>query len=147
MNTKAIADAIAGRFTGVTAGGVAIAVGPTASLPNAIAKGPALLVFHPTGSLEIGMGRQRDDVLTFPVRLLLDPLNYPARSDAMYAWADALRDRVEMDMDLGLAYVTWAKATAIRLELDANTWYGGGFDMVELTISVRVREIATGVAI
>jgi hypothetical protein len=147
MNMQAIADAIAGRFTGVTAGGVAIAVGPTASLPNAIAKGPALLVFHPTGSLEIGMGRMRNDVLTFPVRLLLDPLDYPTRSAALYAWADALRDRVEMDMDLGLAYVTWARATAIRLELDVATWYGGGFDMVELTIEVRVREVVTSVAI
>lgn len=147
MNLKSIADAIAARFTGVTAGGVAIAVGPTASLPNQIGKGPALLVFHPVGDLSVGPMRQRDDTYAFPVRLLIDPLNYPARSDALYAWADALRDRVEMNIDLDLAYVAWARVSAIRLDLDRDDFYGGLYDVVELLVSVRVREVVSTVAI
>ena len=147
MNLAAIATAIAGRFVGVTAGGQSIAVGPTASLPNTIAKGPALLVFHPTGSLEFGAFKQRNDEYDFPVRLLIDPLNYPQRSDALYAWADALRDRVEMDMDLGLSYVVSAKATAIRLALDVDDFYGTQFDMVELIVRVKLFEIVSGVSV
>jgi hypothetical protein len=150
MNLKAIADAIAGRFVGVTAtNGSAtesIVIGPTASLPNAIAKGPALLVFHPQGVLDLDMGKMRRDEYDFPVRFLRDPLNYPERSDWLYAWFDALRDRVEMDMDLGLAYVSWARLIDSTTELDAGRYAerqggdSGGYDLIEFTVRVHVRE-------
>lgn len=142
MNTKAIADAIAGRFTGVTANGQAIAVGPTASLPNSIAKGPALLVFHPTAALNI-QARLRRDQLDFPVRLLTDPLNYPQRSDALYAWADAMRDRVEMQLQLGIAGVASAASTSMRIELDGIEYAGVTFDLVELIVRVSMLEAVT----
>jgi hypothetical protein len=146
VNLKAIADAIAGAFVGVTANGESIALGPTASLPNEIAKGPALLVFHPTGSLEVGVSKRRNDHYDFPVRLLTDPLNYPQRSDALYAWADAMRDQIESHLTLGLAYVAWARPVAVRLQLDDDQWYGGGFDVVELTVRVLVQETVATVA-
>ena len=95
MNSLAIADAIAACFAGITADGEALSIGPTARLPNAITKGPALLVYPPTGDLGIGLSRRREDTLTFPVRLLRDPLDVPARSAALYAWYDAVRDKVE----------------------------------------------------
>lgn len=147
MNTKDIADAIAARFVGITANGQAIAVGPTASLPNTVAKGPALLVFHPSGSLELAPMRMRRDVYDYPVRLLVDPLNYPQRSDALYAWFDAMRDRVEMDMDLGLDYVLSAKAVSATIEMDDTEFYGGGFDVVELTVRVKLMEVVSSVSI
>lgn len=146
MNTKAIADAIALQFVGITAGGVALALGPTASLPNTIAKGPALLVFHPTGVLDIGMSQMRDDHLDFPVRLLTDPLNYPGRSDALYAWADAMRDQVPLHVQLGLAYVATAQPVSMHVALDGHDYAGITYDVVELIVRVHVYEHVSGVA-
>lgn len=151
MNSKAIADAIAGRFTGVTAtvGSTTegFLIAPTASLPNAIAKGPALLVFHPSGVLDIGVSKLRRDELDFPVRFLRDPLSYPQRSDWLYAWYDALRDRVEADMDLGLTYVAWARPVEATVELDGATYAGIGFDLIELTVRVHLNETVSTLAI
>src|SRR3954466_2941693 len=102
MDLKAIADAIALRFVGATAGGVSFTSEPTASLPNAVNKGPVCLVYHPTGSLEIGVTKRRNDHYDFPVKILIDPLNVPSRSDALYAWFTATRDLVEGNLDLDL---------------------------------------------
>ncbi len=150
MNTKDIADAIAARFTGVTAtvGGAteSIVVGPTASLPNTLSKGPALLVFPPTGALDIALSRRRADVLTFPVRFLRDPMDYPARCDALYAWYDALRDEVEKDIDLGLTYVAWAQPSEVEVELDGFNYAGVLFDRIEFTVTVRLDEVVTTIA-
>lgn len=151
MNSRAIADGIAGRFNNVTAAvgaqTEAIAIGPTALLPNTLNKGPALLVFHPSGTLDIGVGRRRDDHLDYPVRLLRDPLNYPERSAWLYAWYDAMRDRVEGDLDLGLPYVAWAKAVIARIEIDTDEWYGTLLDMVELIVRVKVFEVVPSVSV
>jgi hypothetical protein len=148
MNTKAVADALAARFSGLTATGASspsLAVGPTASLPNTIAKGPALLVYPPTGDLGI-TARLRDDTLTFRVRLLLDPLDVPTRSNDLYAWYDAMRDEVEKQMTLGLDYVAWAQPVAMRAELDGEDYAGNTFDVVELTVRVRFNEVVTTLA-
>jgi hypothetical protein len=137
MNLKTIADAIAATFVGITANGESIAVGPTASLPNAITKGPALLVYHPTGTLALRTSAWRDDFYDFPVKLLRDPLDVPARSDALYAWANAMRDQVETAVLLGMTGVE-ASTTAIRVELDGEKYADRIFDVVELTVSVHV---------
>ena len=151
MNSKAVADAIAARFVGVTAtlasGTESIAVGPTASLPNQISEGPALLVLHPDGVLDIGVSRMRLDELDFPVRFLRDPSDYPSRSDALYAWYDALRDRVEMNMDLDLAYVAWAKTISAHAELDVGEFAKvTGFDLIEFVVRVHFNEVVTTVS-
>lgn len=151
MNLKATADAIALRFVGVTAtnGGVteSLAAAPTASLPNTVAKGPVVLVYHPVGALDIGMNRMRNDHYNFPVKILRDPTNYPARSDWLYAWHDATRDRVEGNVDLDLAYVAWAKCIAVRVELDGEDYAGVTYDVIEYTVQVLFREVVATVAI
>ena len=116
-------------------------VGPTASLPNSVGKGPALLVYHPTGVLEVGVSKLRRDELDFPVRFLRDPLNYPQRSDALYAWYDALRDLVEADMDLGLAYVAWARPISVEVELDGGEYAGAQYDLIEFVVRVHFNEV------
>lgn len=144
MNTRAIADAIAARFAGVTAtldgATESITFGPTALLPNQLAKGPALLVFPPSGELAVNM-RRRADVLTFVVRLLRDPMSVPERTAWLYAWYDALRDRVEANMDLDLAYVAWAQVTNASLQLDGAEYAGVLYDEVALTVEVRLDEV------
>lgn len=146
MDLKVIADALAARFTGVTANGESIAIGPTASLPNAITQGPALLVYPPSGVLTVVMGPRNTDVYDFPIRLLRDPLDVPARTDALYAWANAMRFKVEGNWDLDLAYVAQAFCTAMRVELDGEEYAGTKFDVVELIATVHINEIASGVA-
>lgn len=150
MNSQAIADAIAARFTGVTA---VVATGTeslatvTARLPDQISEGPALLVFHPTGVLDIGVSKLRRDELDFPVRFLRDPSTYPERSAALYAWYDALRDRVEMDMDLGLSYVAWAQPISVEVALDIGEYAGiKGYDLIELVVRVRLDEVVPTVS-
>lgn len=146
MNTQDIADALAARFSGATAtyGGVteSLSVGPTAALPNSLPKGPALLVFPPEGDLEV-RARRRADVLRFTVRLLRDPLNLPQRIGWLYAWYDALRDLVEAQMTLGLAYVAWAQSVSMRMEADGYTYAGVLYDVVELEVTVRLDEVVS----
>ena len=149
MNAKATADAIAALFTNVTA-----TVGTTtesltaatASLPNTIAKGPILLVYHPTGVLEVGVSKIRADELDFPVRILRDPTDYPTRSDWLYAWYNATRDVIEADLDLGLAYVAWASPISTRIELDGQSYAKVPFDVVEFIVRVHYYEIVTTVS-
>jgi hypothetical protein len=147
MNSKTVADAIAGRFIGVTAtnGGVTegFAVAPTASLPNSLARGPALFVYHPTGVLDVGVSKLRLDMLDYTARFLRDPMDYPARSDWLYAWYDALRDRVEMDIDLSLSYVAWARPVEAKIELDGWDYAKVTYDLIELIVRVRFNEVVT----
>lgn len=150
-SAKAVADALAARFVGATAtvGSVteALAVTPTASLPNDLAKGPAVFVYHPSGVLDIVASRIRRDELDYPVRLLRDPLDYPARSDWLYAWYDATRDLVEANMDLGLAYVAWARLISVTVELDGGEYAGKQFDQIEYIVRVHLNEIVTTLSV
>lgn len=152
MNTRTIGDAIATRFNGITAtlpdgSSEGIAIGPTTKLPNAIAKGPALLVYPPSGVLDVGESAIRNDAFDFPVRLLRDPLDVPRRSEWLYAWIDAMRDRVEMQMSLGLAYVAMAQPIALTAEIDGFSFNGMPFDLVELIVRVQLFEHVTTVGI
>jgi hypothetical protein len=146
MNTLDVADALAARFVGVTAtsGTVteSLVTTPTARLPNAVSKGPVLLVFPPSGELSVTM-RRRADTLTFTVRLLRDPLNLPERIAWLYAWYDAIRDVIEAQMSLGLAYVAWAQPSSVRIEADGFTYAGVLMDVVELDVDVRLDEVIT----
>lgn len=150
MNAKAIADALAARFAGASAtvaGVTETLTMATASLPNTLGVGPALLVYHPTAELDVGASKLRGDRLTFPVRLLRDPQNYPSRSDWLYAWYDALRDKVEEDLDLGQpTYVLAAQPTEARLELDGEEYAGTTYDVVELMVQVELYENVPGVS-
>jgi hypothetical protein len=152
VNSQATAAAIAATFSGVTATDVngivyPISVGPTASLPNSFGNGPALLVFPPSATLALELGHRRADELDFPVRLLSDPFDYPTRSNALYAWYDALRDRVETNFDLDLAYVAWAQPVTARVELDGWTYAGVAYDLVEIIVRVHYNEIVATVHI
>jgi hypothetical protein len=144
MSTLDIADALAGRFSALTATFDGITEGleqdATARLPNQIGKGPVLLVFPPEGELGV-MARRRADTLSFTVRLLRDPLNYPDRVGWLYAWYDAMRDLVEAQMTLGQSNVAWASPTTARLEPDGFTYAGVTYDVVELEVAVRLDEV------
>jgi hypothetical protein len=94
----------------------------------------------------------RNDHYNFPVKLLLDPTDMPPRAPALYAWATALRDLIEADLDLGLSYVARATATAMRIEIDGEKYASVDgtymdFDVVELNIRVLVREVVATVAV
>ena len=77
MNTLEVGNAIAARFSGLTASITtadgtlteAIQIGPTTQLPNEIGIGPALLVFPPSGVLDVGVSKLRRDELDFPGEL------------------------------------------------------------------------------
>lgn len=141
MISLSIADAIAARFTGITADGEVLASTPTARLPNVIGQGPVILVYPPTGTLDVGVSKRRDDLYTFEVKLLRDPTDVPARTAKLYAWFDAMHDLIGADMDLGLgSYVSYAEPVSCRLELDGERYGGAVFDVVELSIEVRVNE-------
>lgn len=152
MDLKAIADGIAAQFVNVTAtyGGQTQTLTATADLPDTLVA-EALLVYPPTGALDLNIGYQRDDEYTFRVLYLQDPISVPARVGWLYAWQQALRDKVEANMDLGLSYVVWARATESRMELDGESYsYNGVYkplDVVEITHVVKVRETVATLAI
>lgn len=149
MNLQAIATAIAVTIGTVTANGETATA--TADLPNQVGR-LALLVYPPTGTLEIGVSRLRKDHYLFAVRLLRDPTDVPTRTRALYAWATALRDLVETDMDLGLSYVARANPVQLRLEIDGEKYSRTDglyvdFDVVELHIDVLVVEVVATVSV
>jgi hypothetical protein len=148
LDAKAIADALALRFVGATtSAGETFTSTPTASLPNAVSKGPVCLVYHPTGVLEIGVSRMRRDELDYPVKILIDPLDVPSRSDTLYRWYNATRDLVEANIDLDLAYVSWARLVEMRMKIDGEQYMGGAvFDVVEYIVRVHVEEVVTTVS-
>lgn len=151
MDLKVIADGIAARFVNVTAtnGADTETATATADLPNQVAT-LALLVYPPTGALNIIMGPKLDDQYDFAVRLLRDPYNVPNRTQWLYAWATAMRTRVQTSWSLGIAGVTQAETKDMRVEIDGEK-YGsvdgtfGTFDVVELIVRVWVYENATSV--
>ena len=152
MNLKTIADGVAARFVNVTAtnGSATETATATADLPNQVGK-LALLVFPPErAELSLNMGRALD-AYDFTVRLLRDPLSVPERSQWLYAWATALRPLVWQGFTLGIAGVTQAESTTMRVELDGQKYSSvdgtfADFDVVEITVRVQVFENATGVA-
>lgn len=149
MNTKSIADAVAARYTGITAtngSATETLVANTASLPNSVDATPVLLVYPPTGSYEIGVSAIRQGEVIFLVRLLRDPTDVPSRTDWLYAWDNAMRDRVEANSDLDLpAYVAEANVTGFRLGIDIWKYAEVPFDLVEHEVTVTLYE--TGVAV
>lgn len=152
MDLQAIADAIAGRFVSITAtnGSETETVTGTADLPNSVGR-LALLVYPPSGTLEIGVSAARTDLYSFEVKLLRDPLNVPSRTRWLYAWYDAIHDRVALDMDLGLpSYIDIAETSAVRIAIDGEQYSSTDgvlrpFDVVELTVTVRIYEHVTGI--
>jgi len=151
VDLKTIADGIAARFVSVTAtnGAATETATATADLPNQVAK-LALLVYPPTGALNIVMGPKLDDQYDFAVRLLRDPLNTPNRTQWLYAWATAMRTRVQTSWSLGITGVTQAETKDIRVEIDGEKYSSVDgtymtFDVVELIVRVWVWEIATSV--
>lgn len=152
MNLKSIADAIAARYSGISATNGAltetILIGPTASLPNSITRGPALLVYHPIGELTVGVSAINTDAYEFPVKLLRDPLNVPERSDWLYAWFTAMRYRIEGNTDLDLPTVVGhAETSSARIELDGEEYAGNTFDVVELNVHVQLYELSAPVGV
>ena len=149
MNLKTIADGVAARFVAISAtnGSDTETATATADLPNSITR-LALLVYPPTGTLNIVMGPKLDDQYDFYVRLLRDPLNVPNRTQWLYAWATALRVRVQTSWSLGIAGVTQAETVAMRVEIDGEKYASADgvyrdFDVVELVVRVHVFEVAT----
>jgi len=59
-----------------------------------------------------------------------------------------MRDQVEQQMTLGLAYVAWAHPISLRAELDGEEYAGlqgavSSFDVVELVVEVQFNEVVT----
>jgi hypothetical protein len=146
MDFKVIGTALATTIGTITAAGETATA--TASLPNTVAK-LALLVYPPTGNLDFLMGGPHLNAhLLWPVRLLRDPLDMPARSDALLDWATALWPRPQSDYDLGVPGVLEAQADSIRIEIDGQQYASvdgtfARFDVVELIVDVHVHELAT----
>ena len=147
MDLKVIADAIAARYVNVTAtnGGLTETATATADLPDSVGH-LGLLVYPPSGSLEVAFGATNRDQYDFMVKLLRDPVSMATRTQWLYAWANALRGRVELDMDLGLPLVVeQAETTTLRMAIDGEQYADvtatyRPFDVVELTIHVQIHE-------
>lgn len=152
MDLRAIADAIAAQYVGISAtvNGTteSLAATPTALLPNTVARGPVIIVNPPEGELEIGTSAIRQGVVRFDVLLLRDPVNVPQRTAWLYAWDAAMRDRVEQNLDLGLpGYVAIAEVTTFSLGIDSATYAGANFDAVTHTVEVTIYEQSVTVGV
>lgn len=149
MDLATIAAGVAARFAGVTATNGTATETATAThlLPNNVGT-LALLVYPPEADLDLVPGPRLDDHYIFPVRLLRDPVDVPTRSAWLYAWATALRTKVQANVDLDVSGVHEAKATSMRLSLDGVQYASasGGlqdFDLVEVLVDVHVFENTT----
>jgi hypothetical protein len=120
----------------------------TARLPSAVGQ-LALLVYPPEADLSFLMGGPMLNAhLLFPVRLLRDPVDVPARTDALLDWATALWPKPQANYDLNVAGVIEAEATTIRIAIDGQQYSSvdgtfAPFDVVEMMVDVHVYELAT----
>jgi hypothetical protein len=148
MNLQTIANALATTIGTVNAtnGSETESLTATADLPDQV-NTKALLVLPPeTANLDLIMGPRLDDHYLFRVVVLRDPMSVSARVKWLYAWATALRTKVQQNVDLDVAGVVEAQATAMRIELDGETYaslYGRPQDVVELMVDVHVLENTT----
>ena len=150
MNLQTIATALAttiGTVVATDSLGATETMTATAALPDSIAT-KALLVFPPeTADLGLIMGPRLNDHYTFRVVMLRDPLTVAARVRWVYAWATALRIRVQTNIDLDVAGVVETQATSMRLEIDGERYAGlfgaTTFDTVEMFVDVHVLENTT----
>jgi hypothetical protein len=145
MDFKAIGTALATAIGTITVG--AETATATAQLPDSVGK-LALLVYPPEGDLSFLMGPMLNAHISYPVKLLRDPLGVPARTDALLDWATALWPKPQANYSLNTAGVLTAEATSIRIEIDGEKYASvdgsfGVFDVVELTVDVHVYELAT----
>lgn len=142
QSIRSIADAIATQYSGITANGESISIGPTSLLPNTIpGRQVALIVLPPSGTLGVAPNAQRDDVYDFTVQILRDPIDVPARTVALYAWLDATRDVIYVHTSLGLGSVIFqALPVSVRCELDGETYGGSKYDVVEYVVRVQINE-------
>ena len=149
MNLQTIANAIAtvvGQVTATSSTGETETLTCTADLPDSIGHA-ALLVYPPEeATLGLIMGPRYDDHYTFVVRLLRDPLSVTPRTKWLYAWATALRPKVQANVDLDVAGVMQAEMTFMRVELDGERYTSAetsqlrDFDVVEIPVDVHVIE-------
>lgn len=149
-NLRAPADAIAVQVGLLTAtlGTATETATATASLPDGIGAGPALIVTPPQGELSMGISRRREDVFDYPVRLLrIGEGTTTKRTDWLYAWAEVMRGSIDVNMDLGLTYVAWARAVALDIELNGGEYEGAVYDLVELVVRVRFDVIDTDASV
>jgi hypothetical protein len=120
----------------------------TARLPSSVGK-LALLVYPPETDLSFLMGGPHLNAhLLFPVRLLRDPLDVPARTDALLDWMTALWPKPQANYDLNVVGVIETQATSIRGQIDGHEYSSvdGTFpkyDLVEMMVDVHVFELAT----
>jgi hypothetical protein len=157
VNLYTIATGLATTFGTVTAtnGAETETATATADLPDSIGK-LALLIYPPeTGSLEIGVSARRDDVYTFMVRLLRDPTSVPARTRWLYAWFNAMRDKiVTTGIHLGITPPPDidANAVAMRAAIDGEKYSSAtgeyaDYDVVEVQVDIRVNEHVAGITV
>jgi hypothetical protein len=145
MDFRTIATALATTIGTLTVGSESATA--TAKLPNQVGK-LALLVYPPETDLSFLMGGPMLNAhLVFPVRLLRDPLDVPARTDALYDWATALWPKPQANYDLNVTGVLDAEATTIRIEIDGEKYSSvdgtyAVFDVVEMMVDVHVYELA-----
>lgn len=121
----------------------------TADLPDSIAT-EALLVYPPEeATLALILGPRFDDHYIYVIRYLGDPLSTPARTRWLYAWATALRPRVQTNVDLDVAGVVQAEMTSMRVALDGQQYTSAAdaalrdFDVVEIPVDVHVLQNTT----
>lgn len=146
MNFRTIATALATTIGTLTVGDQTVTA--TAKLPNQVGQ-LALLVYPPETDLSFLMGGPMLNAhVIFPVRLLRDPLDVPARTDALYDWATAMWPKPQSNYDLDVTGVIEAEATSIRIEIDGEKYSSVDgtyalFDVVEMMVDVHVYELAT----
>ena len=119
----------------------------TYQLPQAIGPTPAVLVF-PAAETDLGHhpGGMLTSEMRWMVRFYIAPVGDIAASmDTVYAWRSMLRLMTEAHIELGLAYVTWARVTGITpgwLLPYADTTYLG----LEMEVTVGLQLAPSPVA-
>lgn len=161
MDYLAVGNAIAARFTGLTAptyswqddeGTTVTATDDdlrvvTATLPNQLSVSPALYVMPPEDrEFSWGMSSRMRIKQFYTVRLVRDQTQDMARRmAALSAWRPLLITRIQGQIQLGLSYVdegAYLRSSRIGEWPYAETTY----DVVELVIEVNISEVVTGAA-
>jgi hypothetical protein len=148
MNLQTIADALAatvGTVTATAPDGSTEQLTCSAHMPDVVSKSALWVVPPFDGDLGLIMGPRLDDHWQFGIRLARDPMSMASRTRWLYAWATALRTRVQTNIDLGVAGVVEAQAVRMRVEIDGYVYASATgsaalFDTVDMQVDVHVLE-------
>jgi hypothetical protein len=145
LDIDAIAEALAGRYSGLTPPTGYTAIHAATSHPaNAAVQTPYLIVWARRGELVYSAGLRRGEH-EFDVVLYLDRAQHdqPREMERAQKWVGVLLDATHGALKLGLSASGVLKALPITWEIDDQRYANPTYDIVRISVTIWTEDSVT----